>query len=62
MIPETPVTGTAKFLFVAKVDKFTLPNFIFVFPPEPIGAYNNAALAWDKYTELKPLIALFKLF
>ena len=48
MIPETPVTGTAKFLFVAKVDKFTLPNFIFVFPPEPIGAYNNAALAWDK--------------
>jgi hypothetical protein len=33
-------------LDVLKVDKFTLPNDIFVFPPlplVPIGAYNNVA-------------------
>ena len=59
-IPETPVTGDIIDLDVANVAKFTLPNDIFVFPPpEPIGAYNNEAFAWDKYTELKLLIAVF---
>lgn len=48
MIPVTPVTFYAMDLDVLKVDKFTLPNYIFVFPPEPIGAYNNVAPVFVK--------------
>jgi hypothetical protein len=47
-IPPTELTGTARDLDVANVDKFTSPKDIFEIPdpdPDPIGAYNNEAFA-----------------
>jgi hypothetical protein len=44
MIPDTEATGTAADLFVAKLDRLTVPNYILGTlpppPPEPIGAYS----------------------
>ena len=49
----TPVTGTAKFLFVAKVAKLTVPNYIVVPPPE---IYETVAASFGETPGVKLVI------
>lgn len=58
MIPPTDATGTAKFLFVAKLVKLTVPNDIFGPPPPEI--YETVAASFGFTPGLK--FVILKLF